>query len=450
MRALDGPRADGEAEGRTSVALGDENRRRVLDCFLAHDHIGLTQAEIADLVGLSRPAVFNIIRQLDSVLVARGSRASRTGRPAQVYRLRRDLGLAASIDLGPGHLRAAVSNGFVDSADLPEGAGDRREDRDADLPLAIGEGAELLSKALQRRRGRQPPLVGVALSLAMPVSRHGIVRQPGRWAGIDAQDLLRKALHRAGITTDNVFVGNDADLGCLAEARFGAGREASTVMYLKWSRRLTLGIVVEGRIMRGARGIAGEIGHIRLPGATAEGGPVCEQCKMVCLDTRVGLDALRGKRRCGDFLKDAARHTGSTAKKLEEAAALVGRFLAPTVGALNPDRIVLGGLLGANHPGLVKPLEDALRESIWIQMTDLSVDTGAWSRYAALRGGLVAVVDEFLVPALVRRTRAPQPRGSTPSTRKAAAAAGTRKAASTGKAAGTASPRKRRAALRVR
>jgi predicted NBD/HSP70 family sugar kinase len=68
-----------------------------------------------------------------------------------------------------------------------------------------------------------------------------------------------------------VLVENDANLGALAEAASGAGREAVDLVYLMVSSSVGAGLVLNGRLYRGSLGLAGEIGHV----AAVPGGAVC-------------------------------------------------------------------------------------------------------------------------------------------------------------------------------
>ena len=81
---------------------------------------------------------------------------------------------------------------------------------------------------------------------------------------------------------------NDANLGALAESVLGAGRGASEMAYVMLSSGIGGGLILEGRLYRGARGVAGEIGHVTLD----ENGLMCRCGSRGCLETMVGAAAL--------------------------------------------------------------------------------------------------------------------------------------------------------------
>ncbi len=99
------------------------------------------------------------------------------------------------------------------------------------------------------------------MGLPAPIHRAtGIVGSsailPG-WVGVSAaEEELRNRLDLP------VLVDNDANLGALAEAAYGAGRDADDLLYLMVSSGIGAGLVLNGRLYRGALGLAGEIGHV--------------------------------------------------------------------------------------------------------------------------------------------------------------------------------------------
>ncbi len=80
---------------------------------------------------------------------------------------------------------------------------------------------------------------------------------------------------------------NDANLGALAELHHGIARGRHDVVYLKVASGVGAGIVLGGRLHRGASGIAGEIGHVQV----GEDGQVCRCGNRGCLETMVSAAA---------------------------------------------------------------------------------------------------------------------------------------------------------------
>ena len=78
---------------------------------------------------------------------------------------------------------------------------------------------------------------------------------PG-WVGVAAAEEMHRRLDLP------ILVDNDANLAALAEAAFGAGRDAKDLVYLMISSGIGAGLVLNGRLYRGAEGLAGELGHV--------------------------------------------------------------------------------------------------------------------------------------------------------------------------------------------
>src|ERR1700750_1813415 len=107
------------------------------------------------------------------------------------------------------------------------------------------------------------------------------------------------------------MVANDANRGALAEAAFGAARDAGDLIYLKVSSGIGAGLILNGRLYRGSGGLAGELGHVLVD----PHGVVCRCGNRGCLETVAGTGALIDRLRPthGDDLTGEARAHGARA-----------------------------------------------------------------------------------------------------------------------------------------
>jgi glucokinase len=117
------------------------------------------------------------------------------------------------------------------------------------------------SLGLVKDSGRQPIAIGV--SVAAAVDHGGAVLQP-RDFGIPSGPLLRDALGDA--LQIPVAVGNDANCAALAEQRLGAASGCQWVAVLTLGTNIGLGLILGGTLVSGARGAAGEVGLLLVPG----------------------------------------------------------------------------------------------------------------------------------------------------------------------------------------
>lgn len=172
---------------------------------------------------------------------------------------------------------------------------------------------------------------------------------------------------------------NDANVGALGEGRHGAGVGASPLFYMTLSTGIGGGVLVDGRLLRGADSWAGEIGHIQIE----PDGPACLCGANGCLERMC----------CGLWL---ARDYGRTAKVLLADPQFVrgyvvrlARGLKAAVMLLNPARIVIGGGIGKAGEPLFGPLREELRRQVppW-SGARLSVQPAALGDDSVLWGAL--------------------------------------------------------------
>lgn len=98
-------------------------------------------------------------------------------------------------------------------------------------------------------------------------SKRGVILSPPNLPGWDEVPITDLLQQRLGMPAS---LQNDADACALAEWRYGAGRGSSNMVFLTFGTGLGAGLILNGRLYRGANGMAGEVGHIRL----AETGPM--------------------------------------------------------------------------------------------------------------------------------------------------------------------------------
>ena len=174
---------------------------------------------------------------------------------------------------------------------------------------------------------------------------------------------------------------NDADAGAVAEHRFGAGRGTRHMVFLTMGTGLGAGIIADGRLVRGATGQAGEIGHVRLSAegpvgyrkagsveGWASGGGMARAAALEVEAARqrgeaTALAATLGE--CGaltakDVAEAALQGDALANRILESTAGRLGEALAILVDVLNPERIVIGGLAMRLGESLLGPARRAM------------------------------------------------------------------------------------------
>lgn len=170
----------------------------------------------------------------------------------------------------------------------------------------------------------------------------------GGWQGFPLTAYLRDAL---GVP---VIMDNDANVGAIGEAEYGAGRGADPVFYMTLSTGIGGGIYSNGSVWRGADFFAGEIGHLTIH-------PDGKDC--LC-----GAQGCFERHCCGLWLE---HDYGKPAFELLESPEFVDGYvedlalgLKACIMLLNPARIVIGGGISKAGDKLFVPLRDRLRKNI--------------------------------------------------------------------------------------
>jgi glucokinase len=250
-------------------------------------------------------------------------------------------------------------------------------------------------------------LAGIGVSFGGPVEADGrtvrlSMHVPG-WENMALADQLEREF---GVPA---AVANDGDAAALAEHRFGAGRGVRHMLYLTVSTGIGGGVIVDGRLHRGERAWAGEVGHMTL----RPDGPPCPCGRNGCLESlasglsvaraareRLGLEpsspsilaALPADQITARDVAAAAEQGDLLARAVwEEAMGWLGVGIAAAANLLNPGRVVLGG--GMTDAGAL--LFDPVRRVAAARALDpaLEVVPAALGAEAGILGGAALMFD---------------------------------------------------------
>jgi len=164
---------------------------------------------------------------------------------------------------------------------------------------------------------------------------------------LNGQKLREDLAHALGT---GVAVANDANCFALAEAKFGAGRGKQVIVGLILGTGCGGGIVVDGRVLGGLHGIAGEWGHNPLRGERTP----CYCGRRGCIETVISGPSLeryyRGKtqhaRRMPEIAARAAKGEAAAKATLRRLTRKFGEAIAAVINILDPDAVVIGGGVG--------------------------------------------------------------------------------------------------------
>lgn len=235
--------------------------------------------------------------------------------------------------------------------------------------------------------GGIPAPAGIGIACGGPLdAARGWVLSPPNLPGWDAVPVCTFFRERYGAPA---VLGNDADACALAEWKFGAGAGCRNMIFLTFGTGLGAGLILDGKLYRGANGNAGEIGHVRLrpkgpvgygKEGSAEGFCSGGGIARLAAIRSVGNPAAEPLSRAadGDPLAFTAGMIAGMAKAGDafccdiytECGEMLGETLAVLIDLFNPERIVLGGIFMRSGELLRRGMERTLRKEALPQSLD--------------------------------------------------------------------------------
>ncbi len=337
---------------------------------------GLSRRQLLESTGMSRGTLVGRLDTLTRLgLVYEAESLGATGgRRARRIRFEDRGRVVLAIDLGQTHARISVTD--LLGTELRRAAVSLRVQDGA--ATVLGPVLEHAEKLVADGTGERVVGIGVGVPAATDPAG-GAILHPTTLSGWPAGAVVEAV----GARWDRpLVVENDARAAAVGECR----SDEETLVYVKVATGIGCGIVVGGDVLRGASGVAGDLGHVRAAGAGAL--RACRCGRSGCLAAHSSGRALLERLAplgVGSLAEVGGRLAEpAVAAELAAAAAVLGATLATTVTTVNPHRVVLGGTLGV-LPALV----DGVRREIDGIVTELArpaVEGSALGDRATIRG----------------------------------------------------------------
>ncbi|MFD3486341.1 ROK family protein [Streptomyces sp. NPDC058665] len=358
-----GPKADKETVRRHNLSL-------VLRAV--RDEGEATRAGVAARVGLTRAAVSSLVEQLlDSGFLSESGKtfSGQAGRPGTVLKVTRAGPAGIGVEINIDYVSVCVVDlSGTDRVRLTE----HLDNRGAAPAEVLARGARIAARTLDSAAEQGLSPVGVQLALPGLVAGGAVRQAPNLgWNQVPAEELFAGALAEAqpAVPPLPVRSENEANLAALAELWFGGLGGIRSFLYLSGEIGVGGALVLDGELLRGANGFAGEIGHVVVD---AEG-PLCRCGARGCLEQYAGQSALlRGAGLDenagvpGVAELEALARSGDTRAiaAIGEAGRMLGRVLSGAVNLFDPDAVVLGGIYRSLMPWLSPPADGELTDRV--------------------------------------------------------------------------------------
>lgn len=255
------------------------------------------------------------------------------------------------------------------------------------FPTDVNNPQATLQKIQETVQSFSVAIAGVGLSCPGPLDlKQGIILDTpnlkGGWHGLAVSKELSARLKVP------VFLENDANLACLAEAVLGQGKGYSYVQFLTISTGLGSGLVIDKKIYQGAHGFAHEIANIPLwrngpsHGSIYPGGveAICSGTAITTRAKKAGLDV----EHAGDVYSLACSQNQTAIDIMEDAKEYLANTIAIIYAFVDPEIVILGGSVAIKIPGFVEDVEQRVKTKVYpniqplvkVVKTNLSEDSG--------------------------------------------------------------------------
>lgn len=360
-----------------------------------------TTSDLAKALGVVRSTVSDRVELLveHGFLISDGERQVGRGRPSTHFSFNPRAGLVLAAQLGLSGVRVAVTD-----LDCNVLAG-RTVDVDAHLgpEEVLGVVDSTFDDVLQDAGAGRSEVLGVgvgvpgAVELSMTPAATGASHRP--WGRFDV------AAHLASVTRLPVYVDQDLNLMALGEQQ-SSWPQARLLLCVKVGTTIGCGVVVDGAVLAGGSGLAGEIGHCLVPGSTA----LCACGNTGCLNAVASGSALAVQLRAAGIearsARDIARRaqTGDLAvtQALRQAGRDIGVVLSSAINLLNPDVVTVWGYLADARDHLLAGIREAVYAHVVpAAQQGLRIERAGLGDDAGIHGAAMLAVGELLRPEAV-------------------------------------------------
>lgn len=366
---------------------------------LLRDGAPRTRAELASTTGQARSTIAARVELLlaAGLVSPTGEAQSTGGRPPATFAFSPSARVVLAVDLGATHARVALTDLASNVLAVAEAAVRIDLGPDHVLGLVCALGDDLLADAGRDRSALAS--IGVGLPGPVEFSAGRPINPPimPGWDGADVPGIVRQ--HFAV----PVLVDNDVNLMALGEHR-SSWPEIDDLLFVKVATGIGAGIISDGSLRRGAKGSAGDIGHIAVDGAPAV---PCRCGNTGCLEAVAGSEAIaRALAEEGIDVAGSAEIVAlvrggdlAAARAMRRAGRDVGTVLAACVSMVNPSMIVVGGGLAEAGEQLLAGIREVVyKRSLPLATHDLRLVASMAGTDAGILGASALAADHVLSP----------------------------------------------------
>jgi predicted NBD/HSP70 family sugar kinase len=335
-----------EAAGNQQL-LKDINRMALVRHLCAHP--GLSRADLAPAVGLTKSTVSLLVRELiaegwliEREVVATGDLGRRPTPlfidPTRLLLLGAEVGIEGVRAVG-----TSLTGTVLATATASYGSAKSAK-------ACIATVATALLKVRKQLDESEHRIIGIGVGLPGGVDEaSGVLNFAPNlgWRDVPVGTLLAEKLAGTSLGGVPMFLQNEADVAALGEHEFNPTPSSDPLLYVSINQGVGAGVIVGDRLLTGARGFAGEVGHMVLQ----IDGPLCSCGRRGCAEAVIGprailrVPASDGMPALSEALRLLAENDAATLRATRKAGNYLGVLLQNLATAYDPSCIVLGGAL---------------------------------------------------------------------------------------------------------
>ncbi|HKK64097.1 MAG TPA: ROK family transcriptional regulator [Bacteroidales bacterium] len=389
--------------------LHQANKKMLLKLIKQEGQV--SRSELARITGLTPPSITRFVEELaekDNLVELLGTGNSSGGRPPMMVRFKNEGNYIIGIDLGATSIRGCLVD--LNARFLSE----------IQIPTEINKGFDsILHKVkqlihkLQNRVEPESKIWGIGMGVAGLVNTTtGVIEHSPDFGWSDV-DLRKEMVNDLDIP---FFYDNSTRLMALGELYFNSSRGLKNFAVINMGYGIAAGLVIEGNLVRGDKGFAGEFGHINVDSASTV---KCHCGYYGCLEALASGHRIaeRGKeemaRNNTGFLKDLCQGKPEliTAELVANAARLgdqvcvdiyeeITDYLCKGIGILsrlfNPELVYLGGGITENGPFFFEMIHKKLKNYLFRPNSNLQILSTTYSEQATAIGAVSLVLEKIM------------------------------------------------------
>jgi transcriptional regulator of PTS gene len=333
----------------------------------------ISRIDIAKNLGLSKASLTGITAELieEGLILEKEEGAYQVGRRPILLAMNPDGAYAAGISISMEFIEVVIINFQAEVKTSHSIPLDKTYYSTEELASII---AHAIKICVSRSGFSKERIAGAGISIPGLVdSKSGIIRYMPNygWTDVNLRGILQK------MVSHPVFIDNDANTMTIAEHWFGDGKGSDNFIVIVIENGIGSGYVLNGEMIRGNFGIAGEFGHMSI----SQDGPQCRCGKRGCIEAYSGINAIlrdalstaNGEVWKGSAMEDISFHDvigkareGSQElnKIFDKAGSVLGFGISQLIILLNPEKIIITGAGALAGDLLFRPMFETIKQNL--------------------------------------------------------------------------------------